>query len=146
VRWACWKEQIVCAIAVVLFLMAGAATALAQTDEIQVYDADIAELGVFNLMVHNKQFHTRGTKDASLVLLLRRWGQGPRRLGWRPLRWSVIFWIEAGCRRNQFLPRAGMRAGRRAMSACLARLRSGGCLQVAAQYGPLPPSAFWPSQ
>ena len=60
-RWACWKEQIVCAIAVVLFLMAGAATALAQTDEIQVYDADIAEPGVFNLMVHNN-FTPEGLK------------------------------------------------------------------------------------
>jgi hypothetical protein len=34
-------------------LLLWSATAFAQTDEIQVYDAEIAEPGVFNLMVHN---------------------------------------------------------------------------------------------
>src|SRR5579863_10212422 len=34
-------------------LMATPALAIAQTDEIQVYDANIAEVGKFNLMIHN---------------------------------------------------------------------------------------------
>ena len=50
-RWACWRERIVEAIAVVS--CGPSTTALAQTDEIQVYDAEIAKPGVFNLMVHN---------------------------------------------------------------------------------------------
>src|SRR5579862_9711475 len=37
-------------IAITAFLLP--ALALAQTDEIQVYDAEIAEPGIFNLMVH----------------------------------------------------------------------------------------------
>ena len=37
----------------VLLLMVWAAAAFAQTDEIQVYDAEIADPGVFNLMVHD---------------------------------------------------------------------------------------------
>ena len=41
------------AIAVVAGLMISATTAFAQTDEIQVYDAEIAEPGVLNLMLHN---------------------------------------------------------------------------------------------
>src|ERR1700757_1221681 len=36
-----------------LFSVAWTALAFAQTDEIQVYDAEIADPGVFNLMVHN---------------------------------------------------------------------------------------------
>lgn len=36
-----------------MLLLLGTAAALAQADEIQVYDAQIAEPGVFNLMVHN---------------------------------------------------------------------------------------------
>jgi hypothetical protein len=36
-----------------LLLIAWSGAAFAQTDEIQVYDAEIAEPGVFNLMVHN---------------------------------------------------------------------------------------------
>ena len=36
-----------------LFLVMWAAAAFAQTDEIQVYDAEIADPGVVNLMVHN---------------------------------------------------------------------------------------------
>ena len=36
-----------------LLLLLGTTVASAQTDEIQVYDAQIAEPGVFNLMVHN---------------------------------------------------------------------------------------------
>jgi hypothetical protein len=36
-----------------MLVIAWSATAFAQTDEIQVYDAEIAEPGVFNLMVHN---------------------------------------------------------------------------------------------
>ncbi|HUJ51055.1 MAG TPA: hypothetical protein VLW25_12680, partial [Bryobacteraceae bacterium] len=38
--------------AMALLLLAPAAALVAQTDEIQVYDANIAEPGVFNLMVH----------------------------------------------------------------------------------------------
>jgi hypothetical protein len=34
-------------------LLLSGASAFAQTDEIQVYDAEIAEPGVLNLMVHN---------------------------------------------------------------------------------------------
>jgi hypothetical protein len=36
-----------------LVLLAAAPSAFAQTDEIQVYDAEIAEKGVFNLMIHS---------------------------------------------------------------------------------------------
>jgi hypothetical protein len=36
----------------VLALLTGATAVFAQTDEIQVYDAEIAEKGVFNLMIH----------------------------------------------------------------------------------------------
>ena len=39
--------------ALVGVLVLWSAAAYAQTDEIQVYDAEIAEPGVFNLMVHN---------------------------------------------------------------------------------------------
>ncbi len=35
-----------------LFLLAAPMVALAQTDEIQVYNAEIADQGVFNLMLH----------------------------------------------------------------------------------------------
>jgi hypothetical protein len=38
--------------AIVLALVAVPVTVFAQTDEIQVYDAEIAEQGVFNLMIH----------------------------------------------------------------------------------------------
>jgi hypothetical protein len=40
-------------ILIAILAMIWSATAFAQTDEIQVYDAEIAEPGVFNLMVHN---------------------------------------------------------------------------------------------
>jgi hypothetical protein len=36
-----------------IILIAAPLTAFAQTDEIQVYDAAIAEKGQFNLMLHN---------------------------------------------------------------------------------------------
>jgi hypothetical protein len=36
-----------------LFLLATPAALVAQTDEIQVYDAEIADKGVFNLMIHS---------------------------------------------------------------------------------------------
>src|SRR5215471_9953552 len=39
--------------AAILFSAAAIASACAQTDEIQVYDAEIAEPGKFNLMLHN---------------------------------------------------------------------------------------------
>lgn len=48
-----WGAGIVTAIALVSFLVLGSATAFAQTDEIQVYDAEIAAPGVLNLEVHN---------------------------------------------------------------------------------------------
>jgi hypothetical protein len=38
---------------IAIVMVTTAATAIAQTDEIQVYDAAIAEVGKFNLMVHN---------------------------------------------------------------------------------------------
>ncbi|MGA7808472.1 hypothetical protein [Bradyrhizobium sp.] len=52
-RWACWRRTFARAVAVILFLILGSAAARAQTDEIQVYDAEIAAPGTFNLMVHN---------------------------------------------------------------------------------------------
>jgi hypothetical protein len=56
-----WKRAIGQAIAGLLLLVFWSATASAQTDEIQVYDAEIAEPGVFNLMVHNN-FTPEGLK------------------------------------------------------------------------------------
>jgi hypothetical protein len=47
--------------AIVFLSFGAAATALAQTDEIQVYDANIAEVGKFNLMLHNN-FTPNGIK------------------------------------------------------------------------------------
>jgi hypothetical protein len=47
------KQAIGRATAAFLLLVFYSASASAQTDEIQVYDAEIAEPGVFNLMVHN---------------------------------------------------------------------------------------------
>jgi hypothetical protein len=47
------KAAIGLTIASALLLVFWSAPALAQTDEIQVYDAEIAAPGVFNLMVHN---------------------------------------------------------------------------------------------
>src|SRR5260370_27077865 len=41
------------AIALALALLAAPAVALAQTDEIQVYNPSIADKGKFNLMLHN---------------------------------------------------------------------------------------------
>ena len=55
------KNAIGQAIAGLLLLILGSAAASAQTDEIQVYDAQIAEPGVFNLMVHNN-FTPEGLK------------------------------------------------------------------------------------
>ena len=55
------KTAIVRAIAGLLLLILWPAAASAQTDEIQVYDAQIAEPGVFNLMVHNN-FTPEGLK------------------------------------------------------------------------------------
>ena len=54
-----------CACAVALFLAMWTASAFAQTDEIQVYDAVIADPGVFNLMVHNN-FTPDGLKTPRL--------------------------------------------------------------------------------
>jgi hypothetical protein len=48
-----WVERSVRASTVALFLVVWTAAGFAQTDEIQVYDAAIADPGVLNLMVHN---------------------------------------------------------------------------------------------
>ena len=48
---------------VALLLLAAPAAVFAQTDEIQVYDAEIAERGVFNLMIHTN-FTPIGRKTA----------------------------------------------------------------------------------
>ena len=56
------SKKILHLILIVLLLLFGMATASAQTDEIQVYDAEIAAPGVFNLMVHNN-FTPEGLKS-----------------------------------------------------------------------------------
>jgi len=54
-----------CALAAItIALLAAPAIAFAQTDEIQVYDANIAEQGVFNLMIHSN-FTPSGSKTSS---------------------------------------------------------------------------------
>jgi hypothetical protein len=58
-KWA--NEATFRAIPALLLLLLGCAGASAQTDEIQVYDAEIAAPGVFNLMVHNN-FTPEGLK------------------------------------------------------------------------------------
>ena len=69
----------------IFFLLAAPVVAVAQTDEIQVYDAEIADQGVFNLMIHTN-FTPIGRKTARLP---RRHhsqplGQRRRRMGlWR---------------------------------------------------------------
>ena len=63
--WRNWVKRSALASTVVLLLMVRAAAAFAQTDEIQVYDAEIADPGVLNLTVHNN-FTPDGLKDASL--------------------------------------------------------------------------------
>jgi hypothetical protein len=55
------KEAVFRAVPAFLLLLLGCVAASAQTDEIQVYDAEIAEPGVFNLMVHNN-FTPEGLK------------------------------------------------------------------------------------
>jgi hypothetical protein len=57
----CGFGRVVCAGALAFVLAVCATTAFAQTDEIQVYDAEIADPGVFNLMVHNN-FTPEGLK------------------------------------------------------------------------------------
>ena len=52
--------------AAILFSAASIVSAQAQTDEIQVYDAEIAEPGKFNLMLHNN-FVARGRKTAEFA-------------------------------------------------------------------------------
>ena len=47
------NSQCCCTHALLGFVLLGiSVTAVAQTDEIQVYDAEIADQGVFNLMIH----------------------------------------------------------------------------------------------
>src|SRR6201987_6301706 len=55
------KEAVFRAVPAFLLLLLGCVAASAQTDEIHVYDAEIAEPGVFNLMVHNN-FTPEGLK------------------------------------------------------------------------------------
>ena len=52
-------------------LLAAPVVSLAQTDEIQVYDANIAEKGKFNLMIHNN-FTPVGLKSRRFRGLLNR--------------------------------------------------------------------------
>src|SRR5713101_5972927 len=54
----------VCAMVVMVALIAAPAAAFAQTDEIQVYDASIADKGKFNLTVHSN-FTPSGQKTAA---------------------------------------------------------------------------------
>jgi hypothetical protein len=49
----CMRWLVLVLICTIVTPLAWSVTAHAQTDEIQVYDAEIAEPGVFNLMVHN---------------------------------------------------------------------------------------------
>jgi hypothetical protein len=53
-------------IAVLLFLFSSPLAVFAQTDEIQVYDAEIADPGVFNLMIHTN-FTPIGRKKADFA-------------------------------------------------------------------------------
>ena len=73
-RSQCWTGMIGClqkliqrfdarAIFVLAVLLGGPAAAFAQTDEIQVYDAAIADKGKFNLMIHSN-FTPIGRKEA----------------------------------------------------------------------------------
>ena len=66
-------------------LLTGPAAAFAQTDEIQVYDAEIADQGVFNLMIHTN-FTPIGRKTADFPggIIPEPLGQRRRRMGlWR---------------------------------------------------------------
>src|SRR5580700_8011611 len=47
------KLNILAVAMIAIFTVAGPVKAFAQTDEIQVYDAEIEELGKFNVMVHS---------------------------------------------------------------------------------------------
>ena len=60
----CWLERGVRASTVALLFVVWSTAAFAQTDEIQVYDAEIADPGVLNLMVHNN-FAPDGLKTPS---------------------------------------------------------------------------------
>jgi len=66
--------------------------AVAQTDEIQVYDAEIAEKGKFNLMLHNN-FTPNGQKEAAFP-----GGIIPDRalVGVSEWAWGVTDWFEQG--------------------------------------------------
>jgi hypothetical protein len=53
-----------CCFAIALLVLAAPRAALAQGDEIQVYDGGLAPVGVFNLTVHNN-FTPKGIKEAA---------------------------------------------------------------------------------
>jgi hypothetical protein len=76
----------------VMFLLLVARPTSAQTDEIQVYDAAIAEVGVFNLTWHNN-FTPIGVKTAAFpgaVIADKSWNGVPE---WA---YGVTDWFEAG--------------------------------------------------
>jgi hypothetical protein len=79
-------------VAIVVALIAAPAVAFAQTDEIQVYDAAIAEQGIFNLTWHNN-FTPNGIKTPSFpgaVTANKSWNGVPE---WA---YGVREWFEAG--------------------------------------------------
>jgi hypothetical protein len=80
------------AIATVALLLAGAAMAAAQTDEIQVYDGEIAEPGVFNLTWHNN-FTPDGLKTSAFPGGL---GNNHNLNGVTEWAYGVTDWFEAG--------------------------------------------------
>jgi hypothetical protein len=61
-RWGSGLNRALVLLAVATVLAAAPAIGLAQTDEIQVYDAEIAEPGVINLMWH-QNFTPNGIKE-----------------------------------------------------------------------------------
>jgi hypothetical protein len=75
-----------------LALLAAPKTAMAQTDEIQVYDAEIAEKGVFNIMLHTN-FIAKGHKEPAFP-----GGLIPNHSvnGAAEWAWGVTDWFEQG--------------------------------------------------
>ncbi len=63
-KWSLGERRSSCLWWFSMALLAVTAPAFAQTDEIQVYDAEIADQGKINLMIHNN-FTPNGAKDPS---------------------------------------------------------------------------------
>jgi hypothetical protein len=86
------KKAIGHVIAGLLLLIFWSANSWAQTDEIQVYDAQIAEPGVFNLMIHNN-FTPQGLKTPAFP-----GGLVPNQTlnGVPEFAWGVTDWFEQG--------------------------------------------------